>query len=314
MNRIHSIRVFLANVAAGRSSHRLAGAAIALSTLLFCTAPAQAQAVYPTPEAAADALVDAIATNDHPAMQHVLGTNYNRFIPTKDVGEEDIYEFLGAWAAGHRIVDDAAPLHGRPSKHLSVGTSGWTLPIPLVQAANGWRFDPPAGSDEILTRRIGRNERAAIMTSLAYLDAQRDYRASTGHYAQRLLSTPGKHDGLYWPTAEGEPESPLGPLAAAMPKTGSLSKDGYHGYHFRILTAQGPHAKNGALDYVENGAMTNGCGLVAWPSEYGKTGVMSFIVNQDGQVYQKNLGPNSAREAAALKAFDPDPTWQPVQP
>jgi hypothetical protein len=99
-----------------------------------------------------------------------------------------------------------------------------------------------------------------------------------------------------------------------MPKTGSLSKDGYHGYHFRILTAQGPHAKNGALDYVENGTMTNGCGLVAWPSEYGKTGVMSFIVNQDGQVYQKNLGPNSAREAAALKAFDPDSTWQPVQP
>ncbi|WP_027801718.1 DUF2950 domain-containing protein [Paraburkholderia dilworthii] len=314
MNPNQSIRDGLANVAALRACRRLAGSAIAISALSLCTALAHAQAVYPTPEAAADALVDAIASNDHAAMQHVLGKDYGRFIPSKDIGEEDIYEFLGAWAAGHRIVDDAAPLRGRPSKHLSVGTSGWTLPIPLVQAANGWRFDPPAGSDEILTRRIGRNEGAAIMTSLAYLDAQRDYRASTGHYAQRLISTPGQHDGLYWPAAAGEAESPLGPLAAAMTKTGSVSKEGYHGYRFRILNAQGPHAKSGALDYAENGTMTKGYGLVAWPAEYGKTGVMSFVVNQDGQVYQKNLGPGSARKAAALKSFDPDPSWEPVQP
>ncbi|MFL6683215.1 DUF2950 domain-containing protein [Paraburkholderia graminis] len=314
MNHIQSIRACLARFTAVPLSRHLAHTTIAISSLLVCAAPAHAQAVYPTPEAAADAFADALAINDHAAMQHVLGQHYDRFIPSKDVGDEDIYEFLGAWAAGHRIVDDAAPLHGRPSKHLSVGTGGWTLPIPLVQASSGWRFDPAAGSDEILTRRIGRNERAAIMTSLAYLDAQRDYRASAGHYAQRLLSTPGQHDGLYWPTAPGEAESPLGPLAAAMPNTGSVSKEGYHGYRFRILGAQGSHAKGGALDYAENGTLTKGYGLVAWPAEYGKTGVMSFIVNQDGQVYQKNLGPQSARKAAALRSFDPDPSWEPVAP
>ena len=314
MNRIQSIRASVAKVTALPLSRHLARTTVALSALLACTAPAHAQAVYPTPDAAVAAFVDALATNDQAAMQQVLGKYYNRFIPSKDVGEEDIYEFLGAWAAGHRIIDDAAPLHGRPSKHLSVGTSGWTLPIPLVQAADGWRFDPAAGSDEILTRRIGRNEHAAIQTSLAYLDAQRDYRALAGHFAQRLISTPGKRDGLYWPTASGEAQSPLGPLAAAMPKIGSVSKQGYHGYHFRILTAQGPHAKGGPLDYLENGKLAKGYGLVAWPAEYGKTGVMSFIVNQDGQVYQKNLGYESSRRAAALRAFDPDRLWQAVEP
>jgi hypothetical protein len=119
---------------------------------------------------------------------------------------------------------------------------------------------------------------------------------------------------LYWPSAPGEAESPLGPLAATMSHTGTISKEGYHGYHFRILSAQGPHAKGGSRNYVENGTMTKGYGLVAWPAEYGKTGVMSFMVNQDGQIYQKNLGPQSARAAAALKSFDPDSSWEAVQP
>ncbi len=191
MNRIQSIRACLARFTAVPLSRHLAHATIAISSLLVCAAPAHAQAVYPTPEAAADAFADALAINDHAAMQHVLGQHYDRFIPSKDVGDEDIYEFLGAWAAGHRIVDDAAPLHGRPSKHLSVGTGGWTLPIPLVQASSGWRFDPAAGSDEILTRRIGRNERAAIMTSLAYLDAQRDY----SRIGRPLRAAPPQHAG-----------------------------------------------------------------------------------------------------------------------
>ncbi|CAB3732032.1 hypothetical protein LMG27174_05888 [Paraburkholderia rhynchosiae] len=167
MNHIQTIGVRFANATALPFARRLAYTAIAMSASLFCAVSAHAQAVYPTPDAAVNAFVDALATNDHPAMQHVLGKDFNRFIPSKDVGEEDIYEFLGAWAAGHRIVDDAVPLHGRATRHLSVGTSGWTLPVPLVQAANGWRFDPASGSDEILTRRIGRNERAAMMTSLA---------------------------------------------------------------------------------------------------------------------------------------------------
>ncbi|HKU00915.1 MAG TPA: DUF2950 domain-containing protein [Paraburkholderia sp.] len=276
---------------------------------------ASAQAVYATPEAAADAFTNALATNDHDAMKHVLGNDYQRFIPTRDIGQEDIYDFLGAWAKGHQIVSDATPVAGKASAHLAVGDSGWTLPIPIVQSASGWRFDPREGSSELLTRRIGRNERAAMLSSLAYVDAQNDYRKLTQHYAQRLVSTPGTHDGLYWPVAPGETESPLGPLAEAMPHNAKITpQEGYYGYHFRILTAQGAHADGGARSYMENGQLANGFALVAWPAQYGKTGVMSFIINQDGKLYQKNLGPNGARTAAALKSFDPDSSWQAATP
>lgn len=276
---------------------------------------ARAQAVYDTPEAAANAFTNALATNDAGAMKHVLGSNFTQFIPTQNVGRDDIDDYLGAWSKGHRIVPDATPVAGKASAHLEVGDSGWTLPIPLVRAGEGWRFDPREGASEILTRRIGRNERAAMLTSLAYVSAQNDYRQLMQHYALRFVSTPGTHDGLYWPVAPGEAESPLGPLAAAMPHDAKITpKEGYHGYHFRILTAQGAHAKGGARGYLDNGTLANGFALVAWPAEYGKTGVMSFIVDQDGQLYQKNLGPNGARTAAALKSFDPDPSWQPTQP
>lgn len=286
---------------------------LAVPAALLSSQAAHAQAVYPTADDAAKAFVDALSSNDHEAMKHVLGSDFPRFIPTADIGEDDIYQFLGAWSQGHQVVTDASKLNGRPEAHLAVGTSGWTLPIPLVQTPGGWRFDPRAAQDEMLTRRIGRNERAAMLTSLAYLDAQHDYRQQMQHYAQRFVSTSGQRDGLYWVSAPGEPESPLGPLAATMPN-GTLPTEAYHGYHYRILTAQGSHAKGGAQNYVEDGVMTKGCGLIASPAEYGKTGVMTFIVNQDGQVYQKNLGPQTARAAAAIKTFDPGPTWQAVQP
>ncbi|AJZ59460.1 hypothetical protein OI25_2833 [Paraburkholderia fungorum] len=289
------------------------GSLLMAPVLLLGTTAAHAQAVYPTADAAANAFVDALARNDEDALKHVLGNDFHRFIPAEGIGEDDIYQFLGAWSKGHQIVEDPAKNKGRATAHLAVGDSGWTLPIPLVQAAHGWRFDPPAAQDEMLTRRIGRNERAAILTSLAYLDAQYDYHNLTQHYAQRFVSTPGQHDGLYWVTAPGETESPLGPLAATMPN-GTLPTEAYHGYHYRILTAQGPHAKGGAQNYVENGVLSKGFGLIASPAEYGKTGVMSFIVNQEGQVYQKNLGPQTARAAAAIKSFDPDDSWQAVQP
>ncbi|MFM0199758.1 DUF2950 domain-containing protein [Paraburkholderia fungorum] len=288
------------------------GTLLVAPALLLGTTAAHAQAVYPSADDAANAFVDALASNDDSALKHVLGNDFHRFIPSEGIGDDDIYQFLGAWSKGHQIVKDPVKSKGRATAHLAVGESGWTLPIPLVQMAHGWRFDPPAAQDEMLTRRIGRNERAAILTSLAYLDAQNDYHNLTQHYAQRFVSTQGQHDGLYWATAPGETDSPLGPLAATMPN-GTLPKDAYHGYHYRILTAQGPHAKGGAQNYVENGVLTKGFGLIASPAEYGKTGVMSFIVNQDGQVYQKNLGPQTARAAAAIKSFDPDDSWQPVQ-
>ncbi len=281
--------------------------------LLISTIPAHAQAVYPSADDAANAFVEALARNDKDALKRVLGSDFQRFIPTDGIGEDDIYQFLGEWSKNHQIVEDPTAGRGRVTAHLTVGYSGWSLPIPLVQAGNGWRFDLPGARDEMLTRRIGRNERAAILTSLAYLDAQYDYRNLTQHYAQRFVSTPGQHDGLYWATAPGQAESPLGPLAATMP-SGTQPRDAYHGYHYRILTAQGPHAKGGAQNYLENGVLTKGFGLIASPAEYGKTGVMSFIVNQDGQVYQKNLGPQTTQAAAEIRSFDPDAGWHAVQP
>jgi hypothetical protein len=274
---------------------------------------AHAQAVYPTPEAAAQAFTDALATNDEAALSHVLGKDRTRYVPTDSIGEQDVYQYLGAWSQGHRIVEDEKPLHGRETAHIEAGTSGWTLPIPLVKVSQGWRFDMAAARDEVLTRRIGRNERSAMQVALAYVDAQNDYRKQTSHYAQHFVSSPGKHDGLYWDTAPGEAESPLGPLAAVMPNKATAS-GGYYGYHYRILTSQGSHAKGGAKRYLEGGELTQGFALIAWPAKYGETGVMSFMIDQDGQLYEKDLGPASARLAGAIKAFDPDSTWTAVSP
>ncbi|WP_198039216.1 DUF2950 domain-containing protein [Paraburkholderia sp. SOS3] len=306
--RAASHRHAVAHVARG------AAATLIVAATLLCLSPAvRAQAVYPTAEAAAEAFANALATNDHTAMKHVLGNNYPRFIPTTDIGEDDVYAFLGQWAKGHRIVADPASRNGRPSAHVEVGDGGWTLPIPLEKVAGGWRFNTPAATDEMLTRRIGRDERSAILTSLAYVDAQNDYRNLTQHYAQKFISSPGQHDGLYWDTAPGETESPLGPLAATMQRH-IAPGEAYHGYHFRILSAQGAHANDGAQSYLQDGVLKKGFALVAWPAEYGKTGVMSFIVNQDGQVYQKDLGPRTASAVEAIRTYDPDPSWQPAQP
>jgi hypothetical protein len=315
MIRIHARRLPHDYALALGTAFALFAAPALLPAQWHVAGAAYAQAVYATPDAAANAFTDALATNDHDAMKHVLGSDFQQFIPTQNIGREDIDDFLGAWAKGHRVVPDATPVAGKSSAHVEVGDSGWTLPIPIVQSGKGWHFDPREGSSEILTRRLGRNERAAMLTSLAYVDAQNDYRTLTQHYAQRLVSTPGTHDGLYWPVAEGETQSPLGPLAEAMPHNAKITpKDGYHGYHFRILTAQGPHASGGARNYLEKGELSGGFALVAWPAQYGKTGVMSFIVNQDGKVYQKNLGPGGAQTASALKSFDPDASWQVVTP
>jgi hypothetical protein len=213
----------------------------------------RAQAVFPTPEAGASAFFDALANNDDAAMQRVLGSDFRRFIPTQDVDQDDVYRFLGAWSQSHEILIDQSSGQKPEVAHVAVGTNGWTLPIPLVKTQRGWRFDPVAGRDELLTRRIGRNERAAIRTSLAYLDAQHDYRALTHHYAQRLVSQPGQRDGLYWPAGQGEAPSPLGPLAITMQQGTGIPAGGYHGYHYRILTAQGAHANGGRKSYERDG-------------------------------------------------------------
>ena len=173
---------------------------IAALVALLVIPRADAQAVFATPDAAVTALVDALSRNDQGALKHVLGNDFEHFIPAQDIGHDDIYDFLGAWSQAHEIVMDPST-GSRHTAHLRVGTSGWTLPVPMVESAHGWRFDPGAAKNEMLTLKIGRNERAAMLTTLAYLDAQNDYRSLTGHYAQRLVSTPGHHDGLYWPPA-----------------------------------------------------------------------------------------------------------------
>ena len=279
--------------------------AVALAATLAIAAPAHAQKAFPTPETAADALIDGIARHDPDAVNTVLGADYKRYIPMDDTSAEDRTNFLAAWARNHKVVTTG------DRAMVEVGTHGWTMPIPLVKTGAGWSFDTRAASEEMRIRRIGRNELAAIQVVLAYVDAQREYAArdwdgdGAKSYAMRNLSTPGKRDGLYWASLPGEPESPLGP-AFADARPGQP----YHGYAFRILTAQGPSAPGGAKSFVKNGRMTEGFGLIAWPAKYDYTGVMTFIVNQDGVVYEKDLGPNTATAAAAIKSFNPDSSWQ----
>ncbi len=269
---------------------------------------AHAQSAYPTAAAAADALVDGIARHDDDAIKAALGPGYRKYIPVSSVDEQDVTNFLEAWAKAHAIVPA-----GADRAHLGVGKNGWTLPIPIVKTAAGWQFDVAAASEEMRIRRIGRNELAAIQVALAYADAQDEYRARDRNgdgvleYAQRGLSSQGKRDGLYWASLPGEPESPLG-AGFADAKPGQP----YHGYVYKILTAQGKDAPGGARGYVKNGRMVEGYALVAWPAKYGDTGVMTFIVNQDGVVYQKNLGPDSAAGAKAMAAYNPDSSWDKV--
>jgi Protein of unknown function (DUF2950) len=272
--------------------------------------PSYAQQAFSSPEAAATAFADAVATSDHQALGKVLGADWRRFIPTNGVDMDDVYRFLAAWAKSHKIVAD------NPSEaHLAVGESGWTLPIPIVKRGDAWHFDTRAGADEIRTRRIGRDELAAMQASLAYYDAQKDY-ALVDHngdgvleYAQRLVSTPGKRDGLYWAALPGESDSPLGPLFGD-DKPG----DDFHGYYFRTLKAQGPSAPGGAYDYLINGRMVAGFALVAWPVKYGDTGVMTFMVSHDGKLYERDLGPGTDGAARTMQRFDPGAGWQVVTP
>lgn len=266
-----------------------------VASTLFAASLAFAQATFPTPEAAADALVDGIARNDDEAVRSVLGAKYRTFIPPESFQGGDVTRFLEAWARSHKIVRQ-----GDAEAHLEVGTNGWTLPIPIEKTAAGWRFDIAKAPEEMRWRRIGRNELDVIQVVQALGDAQMDYAKLNKNFAQKILSSPGKRDGLYWPTLDGEPQSPLGPIA-----DGVKPGDAYHGYRYRILTGQSAAAPGGAMSYIKDGKMTGGYAFVAWPAKYGDTGVMTFIVARDGIVYQKDLGPETDRIARAMKAYDP---------
>jgi len=284
-------------------------ATLALVAAFGAGPAAFAQAPFATPQSAANTLIEAIATHDADAVSRLLGKDWKRFVPVGDIDPDDVTTFLYKSSQVRDVrVDGSRAL-------LTVGTDPWTLPIPIVQGTDGqWRFDPVGGREMMAAKRIGANERAAIQASLAYVDAQREYaladRDGDGvlEYAQKLVSSPGKRDGLIWSRTLGD-DSPLG--EGFLPKKPG---DGYHGYHFRILTAQGPAAKGGARNFIIGRDMTAGYALIAWPVKYGETGVMTFIVNSDGVVFERDLGRGTAQAAAAVKTFNPEPGWVPVKP
>jgi hypothetical protein len=287
----------------------IAAAALAAFALLFPFS-VFAQKAFDSPEAAADAFVRAVATSDDNALSAVLGADWKRFIPIDNIDRDDVNAFLAARYKKETIIRDS-----ENRAHLAVGPDEWTLPIPIVKSGSAWRFDTKAGADEIRTRRIGRNELSAMQAALAYYDAQKEYalvdRNGDGilEYAQRLISSPGKKDGLYWDAQDVKEESPLGPVFGN-DKPGT----DYHGYYFKILKGQGKNAPGGAFDYRIKSRMTAGFALVAWPVRYDETGVMTFIVSYEGQIYEKNLGPGTDAAVRKMTLFDPDASWRKVSP
>jgi len=288
---------------------------------LFAFAADAKQRRFSSPDEATKALLDAARAGDRAAMLAILGAEAKEIISSGDevADRRGLERFVQAYEEASRLVSVSDT-----KATLTLGKDEWPFPIPLVKEAAGWRFDTAQGKEEILNRRIGRNELDTIQVCLAYVDAQRQYSVSDAdgdglpQYAQKIVSSPGKRDGLYWPTKPGEPPSPLGSLIAQARGEGySPRQPGgppvpYHGYYYRILKAQGKDAPGGAYEYVAHGHMIGGFALVAFPAQHGSSGVMTFIVNHDGVVYQKNLGPNTAAIARAMTRFNPDATWKKV--
>ncbi len=272
---------------------------------------------FRTPEEGFAALVAALRSNNERQGVRVLGSAGQRLIRSGDpVADRAARErFLSEYDAKNEILRPA------PDRAvLQVGADGWPLPLPLVQRGGAWRFDSVAAGQEIVDRRIGRNELDTIETLRTVVDAQADYAQTAGRqggfrvYARRFFSRPGQHDGLYWPTPDGEAPSPLGPFVAAASAGGYTRGAGdtptpVHGYIFRMLESQGPAARGGAMDYVVNGRMIGGFAVIATPARYGVSGIKTFIISHDGTVWEQDLGPDTAREAAAITSFDPGPGW-----
>jgi Protein of unknown function (DUF2950) len=293
---------------------------IAAVAFLASASAASAQQSFKSPDDAATALVSA-AKNDWPkGVVTVLGRDGVDIVSSGDkVADEAIRQkFLATYDAKHEIK-----MEGDDKAVMIIGTEDFPFPIPLTRKKGAWQFDTAAGRLEILYRRIGRNELDAIQACLAYVDAQNDYAkkdrmgAGVPTYAQRIVSHPGKKDGLYWPAAQGDTEaSPLGELVAEATGEGykvGAGRTPYHGYYFKVLTQQGPNAEGGAMDYVVRGKMIGGFALVAYPAEYGNSGVMTFLVNHKGVVYQKDLGPRTAKRINGFTWFNPDQTWKKIE-
>lgn len=275
-----------------------------------------AQQGFKTPEEAVDALIGAVRAKDPGKVIEVLGPAGRPIVQSgDDVADQNIRdEFLAAYDK-RKSIDKSKP----DSATLVVGPGDWPFPIPLTKQGDQWRFDTIAGRYEILYRRIGRNELNAIETCFAYVEAQSDYAEfakkefGTTEYAQRIVSSSGKKDGLYWPATNGKSDSPLGELFADATDEGysiGATPIPYHGYYFKILKRQGPNAPGGVANYVVRGKMTDGFALVAWPAEYGNSGVKTFLVNQLGIVFEKDLGRDTPQIVTRMTYFNPDQTWK----
>jgi hypothetical protein len=304
---------------ASLSLPRLAASSLVLWVCLALCAraatPVEAAQAFDTPQQAAEALIKAAQTDDVAAMLRIFGPDGKDIVASEDPVKDktDVARFAERARAKVKVSFDL----GDPKRAiLVVGSDDWPLPVPIVESGGKWRFDAKEGRQEILARRIGGNELKAIAFLRGYVEAQHEY-ASELHdgsgilqYAQRSISTPGKHDGLSWWNADRTPGGPIGDEIAKALASGYTSKtEPYNGYYFRILTAQGPAARLGARNYIVNGAMIGGFAMVAWPAQYGVTGVQTFQVNNDGVVYQKDLGDDTEKIGSAIREFNPDEGW-----
>jgi hypothetical protein len=279
---------------------------------------------FATPEDAAKALVEAAKSDDQKALLAILGPSLKQWIesgdPVADRAAKD--KFVKDYEQKQSIDTDE-----KDKAVLIIGDDDFPFPIPIVKKDNEWAFDPEQGKQEIIDRRVGTNELDTIQTLLAIADAQNDYvelnplGKGAPAYARRFISSPDKHDGLYWPPGSGsQSESPLGPLVAdavtagykPSSEGGDTSQNPYHGYYFRMLTAQGAHAPGGAYSYLVNGRMIGGFAVIAWPAKYGASGYKTFMINQDQTVYESDLGPDTAAEVQGIRTFDPDADWKKV--
>jgi hypothetical protein len=287
-----------------------------LVTPLALAAP-PGQKTFKTPEAAVQALIKSAQSKDSQAVLGILGPAAKPLIESGDpVADQNARSTFLAKYKEKNVLDKSVANKAT----LNVGEDDWPFPIPVVMKDGAWYFDSAAGVEEMINRRVGENELSTIQSCLAYADAQQEYylrnvqKDPLQHYANRLISSPGKKDGLYWPAAANEPQSPLGEEFAAARAEGYLQPgtpkgSPYHGYIYRVLTSQGPNAPGGAYDYLVNGELFGGFGLIAFPAEYGNSGVMTFIVNQDGVVYSRDLGPNTQKVAMGIVEFNPDSMW-----
>jgi Protein of unknown function (DUF2950) len=293
---------------------------------LLTSTPLAAQAIsgqktFASPLEAVKSLMEAARSGDPAQLVPIIGPQAADLISSGDLGaaKQVLANFVKAYDEKHSISSEAQGF-----EFLQVGKGDWPFPFPIVRDGRVWYFDIDRGNEEVLDRRVGRNELGAIAVCEGYVQSQKDY-ASKGHdgnsrgiYAQQFLSNPGRRDGLYWPVSKGEPESPMGPFvaSAAIDKSAQQSTGDpapYYGYFYRIVTAQGPDAPGGAKSYIVDGKLTGGFALIAYPARYASSGVMTFIVNQDGVVYEQDLGDQTTDLTSKITAYNPDSSWQPAQ-